>query len=213
MLATKKPKRNVEINYVNSYGLESVGRHLGPVTKIQRNPFNPRFFMSVGDWAVQVWEDELKTPIMSTRHHGSYLSDGCWSPTRPGLFFVTRKDGWLDIWDFYYRQNEIALSHKVTDRALTCIKLNNVTSTSQVGGVHTDIGKFCAVGDAGETVTLLKLCKSLYRPQTDERAVINEIFERERSREDMLKKQKLELEVRRNQVRKGGPRERDGQPK
>ncbi len=34
MLATKKPKRNVEINYFNSYGLDHSGRHLGPVMKI-----------------------------------------------------------------------------------------------------------------------------------------------------------------------------------
>lgn len=54
MLATKKPKKNVEINFNNSYGLEPVGRHMGPVTRIQRNPFNPRFFMSVGDWSVNV---------------------------------------------------------------------------------------------------------------------------------------------------------------
>lgn len=54
MLATKKPKKNVEINFNNSYGLENVGRHMGPVTRIQRNPFNPRFFMSVGDWSVNV---------------------------------------------------------------------------------------------------------------------------------------------------------------
>lgn len=130
---------------------------------------------------------------MSTRHHNSYISDACWSPTRPGLFFVTRKDGWLDIWDFYYRQNEVALSHKVSDKALTCIKLNNVTTTSQVGGVQPDIGKYCAIGDSSETITLLKLCKSLYRPQADERTVVNEIFERERFREDMLRKQKKEI--------------------
>lgn len=135
---------------------------------------------------------------MGTRYHQSYLADGCWSPTRPGLFFVARRDGWVDLWDFYHRQNEIALSHKVSDVGLTCMKLNAVTGMSQASGPSVDVGKFCAIGDADETVTLLKLCKSLYRPQTDERSVINEIFERERTREEMLKKQKLEGEVRRN---------------
>jgi len=52
MLATKKPKKNVEINYNNSYGLDT--RHVGPVYSIQRNPFNPRFFASVGDWTIKV---------------------------------------------------------------------------------------------------------------------------------------------------------------
>ena len=30
----------------------------------------------------------------------------------------------MDIWDYYYRQNEFAFSHKVSDTALTSIKLN-----------------------------------------------------------------------------------------
>lgn len=135
---------------------------------------------------------------MSTSYHNSFLSDGCWSPTRPGVFFVTRKNGWLDIWDFYYKQNEKALSHKVSNAPLSCLKINNVTGMTQVGGVHPDIGKFCAVGDNDETITLLKLCKSLYRPQSDEKVITNEIFDRERVREDLLKKQKLENEARRN---------------
>lgn len=132
MLATKKPKKNVEINYNNSYGIggENLIKHFGPIYTIRRNYFHPRYFFSVGDWCVNLWEDELKNPIMSTRYHSSLLTDGCWSPSRPGLFFVTRKDGWLDIWDFYYRQNEVALSHKVSDSSLTCIKLNKVTGIS-----------------------------------------------------------------------------------
>lgn len=150
----------------------------------------------------KIWEDDLKTPIMSTSYHNSYLSDGCWSPSRPGVFFVTRKNGWLDVWDFYYKQNEKALSHKVSNSALSCIKINNVTGMSQVGGVHPDIGKFCAIGDTEETITLLKLCKSLYRPQIDEKQITNEIFDRERVREDMLKKQKLENEARKNMMLK-----------
>ena len=29
------------------------------------------------------------------------------------MFFVTRMDGVVDIWDYFYRQNEVAYSHKV----------------------------------------------------------------------------------------------------
>jgi dynein intermediate chain 2 len=139
---------------------------------------------------------------MSTSYHSDYLTDGCWSPTRPGVFFVTRKNGYLDIWDYYCKQNEKALSHKVSNASLSCLKINNITGTSQIGNVSTSIGKFCAVGDSDETITLLKLCKSLYRPLPDERSVTNEIFERERVREDMLKKLKLENEIRKNLLTK-----------
>lgn len=36
--------------------------------------------MSIGDWSINIWEDELKTPIMSTKYHSNILTDGCWSP-------------------------------------------------------------------------------------------------------------------------------------
>lgn len=71
MLATKKPKKSVEINFNNSYGLESVGRHMGPITRIQRNPFNPRFFMSVGDWSVNVRLADLGRRFEDADHEHS----------------------------------------------------------------------------------------------------------------------------------------------
>lgn len=47
--------------------------------------------MSVGDWSAKIWFEELKSPIIRTRYHGAYLTDGCFSPTRPGVFFLSRK--------------------------------------------------------------------------------------------------------------------------
>jgi dynein intermediate chain 2 len=189
MLATKKPKKKSEIGFNVSYGLQ-LGRHLGPIYSIKRNPTNYKYFLSVGDWSVNLWEEETKAPIMKTRYHSSYLTDGCWAPNRPGVFFVTRKDGWLDIWDYYYRQNEVAFSHKVSNAALTAIKLNTVTGSSQIGVTHSDTGKFAAIGDNNGTITILELCKTLYEAQPQEKDVITEIFEREKKREEHLKQQR-----------------------
>ena len=113
-------RKAVEIQ--TRFGLES-GKHHGPVYALQRNPVHTKFFLSVGDWSAKVWSEELKTPIMQTRYHSSYLTSGCWSPTRCGLFFLTRMDGFLDVWDFFYRQNEVAYSQKISDSPLTAISV------------------------------------------------------------------------------------------
>ena len=114
----------------------------------------------------------MKTPIIRTRYHNAYLSDGTWSPSRPGVFFVTRRDGWMDVWDYFYRQNEIAFSHKVSDTALTCIKINTTG-----GGNQNIVGKFAAIGDQHGTVTLLELCDSLYMTGSDnkEKEIIGDV--------------------------------------
>ena len=150
---------------------------------------------------------------MRTRYHPSYLTDGCWAPKRSGLFFVTRRDGWLDIWDYLYRQNEVAFSHKVSDYGLTCVKLNVVTGSDNIGVTPKGQGKYAAIGDMNGTITLLELCPSLYEPQLhmNERSVIESIFSREKEKEKKLrtlensknkKKKKMEAKMANEQKKK-----------
>eukprot|EP00744_Colponema_vietnamica_P003227 GILI01004977.1.p1 GENE.GILI01004977.1~~GILI01004977.1.p1 ORF type:complete len:582 (-),score=174.73 GILI01004977.1:310-2055(-) len=184
----KKPKKAVEIN--QRYGAES-GRHHGPIYAVQRNPMHPKYFLTVGDWTARIWMEDLKSPIMTTKYHDAYLTDGCWSPTRAGVFFVTRSDGWMDVWDYFYRQNEIAFSHKVGDAGLTNLKV-------QPGG------KLVAVGDSDGTVTLLELCDSLCTPQASEKNSIGQMFERETKRERNLDMQKKAAEAKKKDKDKEG---------
>ena len=65
------------------------GRHHGPVYSMQRNPAHLKYFLTIGDWSAKIWSEELKIPIMQTRYHNSYLTDGCWSKTRAGLSLET----------------------------------------------------------------------------------------------------------------------------
>jgi dynein intermediate chain 2, axonemal len=58
------------------------GKHHGPIYSIQRNPANTKCFLTVGDWTARIWMEDLRTPIMTTKYHSSYLTAGCWSPTR-----------------------------------------------------------------------------------------------------------------------------------
>ena len=51
----------------------------------------------------------------------SYMTDGCWSPVRPAVFFTTKMDGTLDVWDYLFKQNDPTLSIQV-------IKLDPITS-------------------------------------------------------------------------------------
>lgn len=50
--------------------------HHGPIYALERNPFFAKNFLTVGDWTARIWNDDLRTPIMTTKYHGSYLTDG-----------------------------------------------------------------------------------------------------------------------------------------
>ena len=51
--------------------------------------------------------------IITTRQHMSYMTDGCWSPVRPAVFFTSKMDGTLDVWDYLFKQNDPTLSIQV----------------------------------------------------------------------------------------------------
>jgi len=68
----------------------SYSGHHGPVYALERNPFFHKYFVSIGDWTARIWMEDLKTPIMTTKYHSSYLMGGTWSPTRPGVFFTIK---------------------------------------------------------------------------------------------------------------------------
>lgn len=166
--ANRRPNKPVEI--MSRYGIDQ-GKHHGPVYSLWRNPGHSKYFLSVGDWSAKIWSDELVQPIMQTRYHSAYLTDGYWSPTRCGLFYLTRIDGFLDVWDFYYRQNEVAYSQKISDSPLTSIQINQDKA---------------AIGDAEGTVSIMQLCKPLYETTPREKEVMQTIFEREARREKNL---------------------------
>ena len=160
------------------------GKHHGPIYSIQRNPSNTKCFLTVGDWTARIWNEDIKTPIMTTKYHSSYLTAGCWSPTRTGVFFVTRMDGVIDIWDYFYRQNDVAYSHKVGDAMLSSVA---VQGSLQSGG------KLVAMGDDTGTVSLLELCDSLALSQLNERKAIDLMFEREMKQEKNLEAREREI--------------------
>ena len=155
----RKKKSNDSITALDS----GSGKHHGPIYSVQRNPTHNKFFMTVGDWTARVWSEDGKTPIMTTKYCRSYLTAGCWSPTRAGVFFTTRMDGFVDIWDYYYRQNAVAYTHKVGDHPLSSIAVQGNTQ----GG-----GRLVAVGDVNGTVSLLEVCESLAVAQSNEKAAI-----------------------------------------
>ncbi|KAL8444190.1 hypothetical protein Emed_006362 [Eimeria media] len=180
-----RPKKSPEVN--QRFGLEE-GRHYGPVRSVRRNPFHSKYFLSVGDWTAKVWMEEVKSPLISTPHHPATLTDGQWSPSRPGLFMVSRTDGFLSFWDYYYKQNEVAFQHKVGSAALTCLSVQAQ-------------GALVAVGDVDGRVTILELCEGLYTPGANEKVAVAATFEREARREKNIEMAKRQTEGKRQEER------------
>ena len=103
-------------------------------------------------------------------------------------------DGVVDVWDYFYRQNEVAYSHKVGDAALSSV------------AVSSGSGRLVAVGDAHGTVSLLEVCDSLASPQANEKNAIAAMLDRET-------KQEKNLELRERDLRRAREKAKDSSGK
>ncbi|CAJ1054150.1 dynein intermediate chain 2%2C axonemal isoform X1 [Xyrichtys novacula] len=173
--------------------------HHGPVYALQRNPFFPKNFLTVGDWTARIWSEDIKeSSIMWTRYQKSYLSNACWSPVRPPVFFTVKMDGTLDIWDILFKQNDPTLSLKVCDDPLYSLCLQ-------------DNGRLLACGSQGGGATLLEVCSGLSTLQKNDKSLLAAMFERETKREKILEARQREIRLK-ERSRSEQSREEEGGP-
>ncbi|EDQ84795.1 uncharacterized protein MONBRDRAFT_39146 [Monosiga brevicollis MX1] len=169
--------------------------HHGPVYSIRRNPFSPKYFLSVGDWTARVWcEDVRESAVLWSKYYPCYLTCGVWSHTRPAVSFVGRSDGAIDVYDYLFKQAEAALTVPVSDspvRSIAAAENSNVI----------------AVGSSDGAVTLLELSDGLVNMQgNNEKAAMAGLLDRETSREKLLasRVRELALQQRIRSARPGG---------
>lgn len=157
--------------------------HLGPIYSLQRNPFYPKNFLTVGDWTARIWSEEIReSSVMWTKYHNCYLTDASWSPVRPGVFFTTKMDGTLDVWDYVFKQNDPLLTVQVCEDALHSLRVHHA-------------GKLVAVGSHTGTTTILELSSGLTKLQKNEKNLVNTMFERETHREKILEARMREIRL------------------
>eukprot|EP00794_Sanderia_malayensis_P009172 gene9172-10145_t len=158
-------------------------QHFGPIYSVQRNPFFPKNFLTIGDWTARIWSEDIReSSVMWTKQHSTYLTDGCWSPVRPAVFFTSRMDGCLDVWDYLFKQNDPTLSIQVCDEALHSLRVQ-------------DQGRLVACGSHDGTTTLLELSDGLCTIARNEKVAMTAMFERETRREKILESRHREMRL------------------
>ncbi len=67
-------------------------------------------------------------PILQSNASPKRLTSGHWSNTRPAVFYITKQDGTLDVWDLLDRTHEPSMSQSISPAPITCIFPWQVTS-------------------------------------------------------------------------------------
>lgn len=167
--------------------------HHGPVYSLHRHPFAAKYFLSVGDWTARIWAEDSKQPLITSRYHNTYLTGGSWSMSRPGVFFTTRQDGCLDVWDLYFKHQEPTLQVQVASAPLTCV-------------ANSSSGEMLAVGSSRGACSIVQLNEAMWVSPKEEKSAINAMLEREGLREKNLEKtiKEARLKAKKEANRKDG---------
>ncbi|XP_050439992.1 dynein intermediate chain 3, ciliary-like [Adelges cooleyi] len=168
--------------------------HAGPVYAAQRSPTFLKNFLTVGDWQVRLWSEDVKdSPIMWSKRHEMRLTDGAWSETKPSVFYTIRADGCLDAWDVLQKQKDPILTIKVSDKSLNCIKCH-------------ENGALLAVGDDCGKTYVIEMNDWFVTPGKNDKALMAAMFDRETKREKIIEAKHREMKLK----AKTGPKETTG---
>uniref|UniRef100_A0A3B3ZN58 Uncharacterized protein n=1 Tax=Periophthalmus magnuspinnatus TaxID=409849 RepID=A0A3B3ZN58_9GOBI len=100
------------------------------VNTVQRSPFFRDIILSTGGWNFAIWK-EGDTPIFQSAYSEQLYTVGCWSLSRPAVFFVGRDDGAIELWNLLEKTNEPTqiLAH-IINAQIRCIKPWNASCKS-----------------------------------------------------------------------------------
>ncbi|TPX51495.1 hypothetical protein SeLEV6574_g00261 [Synchytrium endobioticum] len=163
----------------------SVPAHPGCVSDLQRSPFFPDILLSVGSWTFCIWKEKVTTgPLLTCAPSSTYLISGRWSPTRPGIFFITRADGAIEVWDLMDRSHVPSLVQTVCSAAIASMEVH------QYGGRSTERRQFIAAGDDEGSLHILEVPRGLSKPARNEQQSVGSFFDREVKRLQYVQERK-----------------------
>uniref|UniRef100_A0A8P4G9M5 Dynein axonemal intermediate chain 3 n=1 Tax=Dicentrarchus labrax TaxID=13489 RepID=A0A8P4G9M5_DICLA len=154
------------------------------VNTVQRSPFYKDIILTTGGWNFAIWkEGVMDGPIVLSPSSEQVCTSGCWSLSRPAVFFIGKDDGSIEVWNLMEKTSEPAQVHAhITNAKITCIKPWTASSKQHFLTVTDDIGM----------VRVLEIPKVLYVPTRNESLSVKKYFELEEERlNDFLKREEL----------------------
>ncbi|CAF0718048.1 unnamed protein product [Brachionus calyciflorus] len=150
----------------------------GPIVAMKRSPFFKDIILIAGGTGFNIWREKVFSgALLQTKSFSKRICDAEWSPTRPGVFFIAKSDGTVDIWDLLDRTHVPILTQSISINKLTYLSCKIVASNQQL----------IALGDSMGTLHIMEVPWSLRRVVSGEYQAVKAYFARETERRDYVK--------------------------
>ncbi|NXL46215.1 WDR63 protein, partial [Podilymbus podiceps] len=133
--------------------------HAETINTLQRSPFFKDIILSIGGRNFAIWNEGVTNgPILQSSCSTGRYTAGQWSLIRPGVFFIGRDNGNIDIWDLLKKTHEPSHFQNISGSMITFIR-PWIASPNQ---------HFLAVSDDLGVVHVLEICQTLSHPSRNE---------------------------------------------
>ncbi|XP_016526274.1 dynein axonemal intermediate chain 3 isoform X1 [Poecilia formosa] len=152
------------------------------VNTVQRSPFFKDILLTTGGWNFAIWkEGVMDGPLVASQYFEQECTVGCWSLSRPAVFFIGKTDGSVEIWDMLKNSSEpLQLHAHISKSKITCMKACSFTAEQH----------FLAVADDLGVLRIFEIPKALYLPFGHEDLSMKRYFDLEaESLKDYLKRE------------------------
>ncbi|NXI35750.1 WDR63 protein, partial [Galbula dea] len=144
--------------------------HTETINTLQRSPFFKNIILSIGGRNFAIWNEGVTSgPLLQSSCSAGRNTAGHWSLTRPGVFFIGRDDGNIDIWDLMNKTYEPSHLQNISKSMITFISPWIVSPMQHLLAVSDDLG----------VLHVLEICQTLSYPLRNEYANVLDYFERE----------------------------------
>ncbi|NWI85435.1 WDR63 protein, partial [Pitta sordida] len=144
--------------------------HTETINTLQRSPFFKDIFLSIGGQNFAIWKEGVTNgPILQSSCSAGRYTAGQWSLTRPGVFFIGRDDGNIDIWDLLKKTYAPSHFQNISKSIITFISPQTASPEQHFLAVSDDLG----------VLHVLEICQTLSHPSSNEHANVLNYFERE----------------------------------
>jgi hypothetical protein len=113
-------QENLTANVKKAYS----SRYFRPVVSLEVSPFYDYIYFTVHDYHFCLWAENRTKPIFTSSNlKDSYYTCGRFSPSRPGVVYLGRSDGCIDIWDFLDESHKPSVKESFIKDSISYLEL------------------------------------------------------------------------------------------
>ncbi|NWY31801.1 WDR63 protein, partial [Pheucticus melanocephalus] len=151
-------KKKIDTNTAKPHS-QKYSLHTETINTLQKSPFFKDIFLSIGGQKFAIWKEGVTNgPILQSSCSAGRYTAGQWSLTRPGVFFIGRDNGNIDIWDLLKKTHEPSHFQNISKSIITFISPSSASAEQH----------FLAVSDNLGVLHILEICQTLCHPPSNE---------------------------------------------